>query len=202
MSDTRARVLALHRWSSRSTFSSPPRAEQRQPAARPPVKSPSARFLTPGCRLPAEGAICLSPHPPINSSQTLAIALWRMRRAFIGPGCALLRRYSSWHRAQDLSLPAASRARDPQRCSLSRVASVFPACHVRWQETVRQSRAAPVALRLVESLRSAQGSSPRSALRSRVRMTLCRRGMDSNHRYQEDKRPLRDGLCLASAAKQ
>jgi len=35
---------------------------------------------------------------PINSSQTLAIAIWRMRRAFIGPGCALLRRYSSWHR--------------------------------------------------------------------------------------------------------
>ena len=64
------------------------------------------------------------------------------------------------------------------------------------------ARAAPVALRLVESLRSAQRSSPRSALRSRVRMTLCRRGMDSNHRYQEDKRPLRDGLCLASAAKQ
>src|SRR6516162_695763 len=24
------------------------------------------------------------------------------------------------------------------------------------------------------------------------------RGTDSNHRYQEDKRPLRDGLCLAS----
>src|SRR5215467_6143610 len=54
---------------------SPPRAEQRQPAARPPVKSPSARFLTPGCGLPAERVICLSPlgrtNPPINSSQTL-----------------------------------------------------------------------------------------------------------------------------------
>ena len=60
-------------------YLSPPRAEQRQPAARPPVKSPSARFLTPRCRLPAERVICLSPlgRTNINSSQTLAIAIWR-----------------------------------------------------------------------------------------------------------------------------
>ena len=86
---------------SRSMSLSPPRAEQRQPAARPPVNSPSARFLTPGCRLSAERVICLSPlgrtNPPINSNQTLAIATWRMGRAFIDPGCALLRRYPSWH---------------------------------------------------------------------------------------------------------
>src|SRR5215469_1529690 len=52
---------------------SPPQPEQRQPAARPPVKSPSARSLTPGCRMPAARVICLSPlgrtNLPINSSQ-------------------------------------------------------------------------------------------------------------------------------------